>query len=57
MGLERVESGDLVLRRGDRDAGTQGAVSEMQQFLINQGFDLPQYGVDGRADFCLLRSL
>jgi hypothetical protein len=45
--LEKVESGDFSLRRGDRDENTQGAVTEMQQFLEREGFDLPNYGVDG----------
>jgi peptidoglycan hydrolase-like protein with peptidoglycan-binding domain len=45
--LELVESGDLTLRRGDRDESTQGAVTEMQQFLEREGFSLPDYGVDG----------
>lgn len=47
MSMDKIESGDLSLRKGDRDENTGGAVSQMQQFLISEGFDLPEYGVDG----------
>lgn len=47
MSMDRIESGELSLRRGDRDENTGGAVTKMQQFLEGEGFSLPQYGVDG----------
>lgn len=40
MNMKEIAAGDLELRRGDRDSNTNGAVSQMQDFLVQQGFSL-----------------
>ena len=50
MSLSKIQNGDMELRRGDRDSNTGGAVSQLQQLLIQNGIELPDYGVDGKFE-------
>jgi peptidoglycan hydrolase-like protein with peptidoglycan-binding domain len=43
-----LPSGSRTLRKGATDAGTNGAVSQLQQHLAAKGYDIGPHGVDGK---------